>query len=57
MPATVRRRRMHTPAIRRMLQEPTDISTRVEAPSSNAGYNSRTSTRFFMQLNQNKIEL
>ena len=38
------------PAIRRMLQEPTDISTRVEAPSSNAGCNSRTSTRFFMNL-------
>lgn len=57
MLATVRRRRMHTPAIRRMLQEPTDISTRVEAPSSNAGYNSRTSTRFFGNLIKNKIEL
>lgn len=54
MPATARRRRMHTPAIRRILQKPTDISTRVEAPSGNAGYNSRTSTRF-LQLNQNKI--
>ena len=57
MPATVRRRRMHTPAIRRMLQEPTDIFTRVEALSSNAGYNSRTSTRFFCNLIKNKIEL
>lgn len=45
------------PAIRRMLQGPTDISTRVEAPSSNAGYNSRTSTRFFCNLIKNKIEL
>lgn len=49
MPATARRRRMHTPpyggCFKNLRTSPTGGS-----PSSNAGYNSRTSTRFLCNL-------
>lgn len=47
----MRRRRMHTPPYGGCFKNLRHLHTG-GSPSSNAGYNSRTSTRFFMQLNQ-----